>query len=253
VDRIGRYFEHDARSGSFARAAAVGRNGSSGMRARWRPGQVNAGALHLAFGRVPAAYFRTVDAGARDYREIHWRLWVRHSLGWSGGGAGKLTRAIVFGSSGWATAVKALVWSGRHADPPGSHPDQHFLVMEPTSGTSAAGKLLTTAYSDGTHVRWLGSTRGVIPLFAPDRVEGWHCVEVRVRLNTPGRSDGAFEVWVDGALDAGRADLGWVGTYGDYGINAIFLENYWNAGAPAAQERYLDDFVVSTERIGCGG
>jgi len=31
----------------------------------------------------------------------------------------------------------------------------------------------------------------------------------------------------------------------------VFFENYWNTGSPAAQERYLDDIVVSTRRIGC--
>jgi len=223
------------------------------MRARWQAGQVNAGALHLAFGRVPGPYFKAVDAGTSNYREVHWRVWVRHSDGWTGGGAGKLTRAVIFGSTEWATAIKALVWSGRHSDPPGSHPDQHHLLMEPTSGTSPEGQLRTTSYSDPTHVRWLGSRKGAAAPFAPDRVEAWHCVEVRVRLNSPGRSDGAFEVWVDGIPDASRADLNWVGFYDDFGINAIFLENYWNAGAPVAQERYLDDFVVSTARIGCGG
>jgi hypothetical protein len=125
-------------------------------------------------------------------------------------------------------------------------------MMEPTSGTSPEGELLTTAYSDPTHVRWLGSRRGMTPLFAPERVEAWHCVEARVRLNSPGQSDGAFQVWVDGDPDASRTDLNWVGSYDAYGINAVFLENYWNVGAPGIQERYLDDFVVSTTRIGCG-
>jgi hypothetical protein len=31
----------------------------------------------------------------------------------------------------------------------------------------------------------------------------------------------------------------------------VFVENYWNTGSPVAQERYLDNLVVSTQRIGC--
>jgi len=46
--------------------------------------------------------------------------------------------------------------------------------------------------------------------------------------------------------------LNWVGNYSAYGINAVFIENYWNKGAPVVQERYLDNFVVSRARIGCG-
>jgi hypothetical protein len=30
------------------------------------------------------------------------------------------------------------------------------------------------------------------------------------------------------------------------------VENYWNAGAPRPQDRFLDNVVVSTARIGCG-
>jgi len=32
----------------------------------------------------------------------------------------------------------------------------------------------------------------------------------------------------------------------------MYLEKYWNDGVPQAQERYFDNFVVSTQRIGCG-
>ncbi len=29
------------------------------------------------------------------------------------------------------------------------------------------------------------------------------------------------------------------------------LDGYWNGGSPRAQNRYFDNFVVSTSRIGC--
>jgi hypothetical protein len=31
----------------------------------------------------------------------------------------------------------------------------------------------------------------------------------------------------------------------------VFVENFWNAGSPVAQDRYIDNFVVSTQSIGC--
>jgi hypothetical protein len=31
----------------------------------------------------------------------------------------------------------------------------------------------------------------------------------------------------------------------------VFFENYWNSASPQNQERYFDDIVVSTQRIGC--
>ena len=82
-------------------------------------------------------------------------------------------------------------------------------------------------------------------------VGAWYCIEAHVRMNDSGLSNGLFEYWIDGALETSRSDLNWVGAYDEYGINAIFFENYWNSGSPVAQERYFDNIVVSTSRIGC--
>ena len=79
----------------------------------------------------------------------------------------------------------------------------------------------------------------------------WYCVETHVRLNDPGASNGYMEFWVNDGLQARTPNMNWIGAYSAYGLNAVFLENYWNAGSPVAQERYLDRFVVSTGRIGC--
>ena len=51
-------------------------------------------------------------------------------------------------------------------------------------------------------------------------------------------------------MDTFRDGLNWHSTWDAYGINAVFLENYWNSGSPVAQSRYFDDFVIATSRIG---
>lgn len=245
-DRLGQYFEYQSAGGSFARAAGVGNEGSYGMRARFAAGQVNAGALHLAFGRTPQSYFRAVDGGTRDYREIYWRFYLRHEPAWSGGGGNKLTRAFSFASSStWAQSMIAHVWSG------GSDPAWNHLIVDPASGTDEAGTLMTTAYNDFPNLRWLGATRGATPLFDSTHVGAWYCIEARVRLNDAAQSNGSFDLWVDGAADVSRTGLNWVGAFDGYGLNAVYLENYWNAGSPKAQERYFDNLVVSTARVGC--
>src|SRR6266446_9585183 len=67
-DRLPRYFEQGNRQGLFERTPGVGYGGSAGMRARWTaPRQVDAGFLHVAFGKVPASNFRPVDAGTEIY------------------------------------------------------------------------------------------------------------------------------------------------------------------------------------------
>ena len=244
-NRLGQYFEYDSSSGDFVRAAGVGMDGSYGMRVHFAAGQVSAGSLHLAMGKVPDSYFRTVDAGTAIYRNVYWRMYVRNQTGWSGGGGYKLSRAISFATSTWAEAMMAHVWG----DPPGSGE----LYLDPASGTDAAGNLLTTKYNDFANMRWLGAQSGVTPLFDASHVGQWYCVEAHAQLNDAGLSNGMFEFWINGNLEARETGLNWLGSFSAYGINALFFENYWNTGSPVAQERYFDNIVISTEPIGCVG
>jgi hypothetical protein len=125
-DRLARYFEYDAAGGNFARAAGVGYAGSSGMRTRFNSGTMSAGSLHLAMGRTPSSYFRPADAGTANYRDVYWRIYVKHQAGWVGGGGDKLSRAFVFANSNWAEAAIGHVWSGAS---PGA--DQDVLLADP--------------------------------------------------------------------------------------------------------------------------
>ncbi len=252
-DRLSQYFEYINPGGSsFVREAGVGTEGSYGMRVHFNKDQVEAGALHLAFGRTPGSYFRPVDAGNADYREIFWRMYLKHQSGWGDGGGFKLSRATVFAGSNWSQAMIAHVWSGLSFQGD-TNPSRYYLVLDPASGTDQAGNLQTTQYNDFANLRWLGAVVGQTPLFDSGHVGQWYCVEAHVRLNDPGSSNGLFEFWIDDNLEARKTDMNWVGSYTDYGINAVFFENYWNAGSHQTQERFFDNIVVSTQRIGCGG
>lgn len=243
-DRLAAYFEYENPGGRFTRSAGVGRSGSYGMRARWIVGAQSAGALHLAFGLTPQAYMKPVDAGTARYREIYWRFFVRRQAGWNGGGGDKVTRANIFASATtFAQALAAHVWSGTGAD-------TDYLTIDPASGTDEAGNLITSTYND-PNFRWLGAVRGNTPIFGSAASNTWTCIEAHVRLNDAGQSNGAFDVWINDGVEIQKSGINWIGSYTAYGINAIYLENYWNAGSPADQERYFDDFIVSTERIGC--
>jgi uncharacterized protein YjdB len=242
-DRLSSYFEYSDSDDRFIRSSGVGVDGSTGMRARWETGRVGAGNLHLAFGRTPSPYMRPVDDGTVNYRQVYWRMYLRHQPGWTGGGADKLSRAMIFATSGWAQAMIGHVWSS------GATNEQ--LAVDPASGTDETGNLKSTKYNDFDNLRWLGLARSDAPIFDSDHVGRWYCIEARVRLNDPGQSNGLFQLWIDGIQEAERTGLNWVGAYDAYGINAIFFENYWNSGSPVDQERYFDNIVVSTTRIGC--
>lgn len=245
-DRTGSYFEYDARKGSFVRSNGVGNGGSVGMVAHYAAGQVDAGSLHLAFGKTPQAYFRPVDSGTANYREIYWRVYLKNQTGWTGGGGAKLTRAFSFASTtSWAQSMFGHVWSG-------SGQNSNRLVLDPASGTDLAGNLATTTYNDFPNMRWLGAAPSSTPIFDAAYVGAWYCIEVHIKLNTAGQSNGVFDLWINGNAEASRTGLNWLGSFNAYGINAVYLENYWGAGgSPVAQDRYFDNLVVSTQRIGC--
>jgi hypothetical protein len=247
ADRLDRYFEHDIRHGRFVREAGAGYGSSFGMRAEFLPGDPHGGFLHVAFGKTPSVYMRPVDDGGSRYCDIYWRFDLRLQAGWLGGGADKLTRAMVLASDRFAQAAIGHVWSGAA---PGSDPDR--LYLDPASGTDETGILRTTTYNDFPRLRWLGSAGGRTPLFDDQHVGRWWCIEAHMKLNRQGADDGLFEFWVDDELQARRTDLNWVGAYSVYGINAVYLENYWTSVPfSTVQQRYFDNFIVSTSRIGC--
>ena len=244
-DRLTHYFEFDSSHGDFVRAAGVGIDGSYGIRSRFSAGQVSAGALHLAIGRTPAGYMRPVDAGRSDYREVYWRVYMRYEPGWTGGGGHKISRAQILTNAKWAQAMVVPVWGG---DTPQG---EDYLQIDPARGTDRTGAVRTTSYNDSRNLTFLGEAQGSKPIFDAAHIGSWYCIEAHVRLNDSGAENGVFEVWIDGDLDAQRNGLNLVGGYREYGINNVFLESYWNGGAPRGQERYFDNFVVSTQRIGC--
>ena len=238
-----RYFEYDNAGGRFVRVPNSGVNGSYAMRATWQPGDVGAGSIKRSFGRVPAGiYYGSQSNSTQDFRDIYWRLYVRTEPGWTGN-PDKLSRAMIFGSeTSWAEAMIAHVWTS-HYEPQ--------LLIDPASGIDSNNNLATTTYNDFANLRWLGAARSTTPIFSAENAGKWYCVEAHAKLNTPGSSDAVFEMWINGNLEASKRNFNWVGTWQKYGINSIFVENYWNEGAPGQRIRYLDNLVISTQPIGC--
>src|SRR2546430_14449376 len=120
------------------------------MRARWdSSGRVGAGALHLAMGRTPQAFFRPVDAGVAVYRDLYWRIFVKLQPGWRGGGAGKTTRAIRFAFRGWGGGMGAHVWGGEP-----QRAGEGYLPPDPPPRGEPVGGLPTTNYNAVDHPPW---------------------------------------------------------------------------------------------------
>lgn len=237
--KTGRYFEYVDNGGEFVPVNGAGVNGSRGMRAKWQQGGVEAGNLKLGFGKQPDGYMDKGIHSTEQFRDIYYRMYLKMQVGWQGNPY-KLSRATVFSSSDWSQAMIAHIWEN-NAD---------GLAIDPASGTDASGNVVTRGYNDFDHLTWLGNKSGITPVFSMENAGKWFCIEAHVKLNDPGQKNGIHEFWIDGVLQARSDNLDFTKTYTDFGINAIFFENYWNNGSPKNQERYIDNIVVSTKRIG---
>jgi hypothetical protein len=202
----------------------------------YRKGEQGIGNRKVFFGDSPTG---RVVCKNKVFENVYWRVYVKHQAGWSGGGEAKLSRITSIVSPRWEQGMIGHVWSSGET-----------LTLDPATGV-LDGRVVTTRYNDFTHLRWLGNRPSAQLALSSARESGWWCcVEARVKLNTPGRRDGLMQLWIDGQLAADRTGLDWRGTYIRHGLNAIFLETYWNEGSPVTQTRWLDNFVISTNPIG---
>jgi len=87
----------------------------------------------------------------------------------------------------------------------------------------------------------------------------WYYIEMRMKTNTPGNTNGIFELWIDncgtdglgctgsGTKRTSRADVDW-GNTGDLKLGTVWHENWGNPGSTG--EEYYDQMIVATKRIG---
>lgn len=84
----------------------------------------------------------------------------------------------------------------------------------------------------------------------------WVCVEQRIVLNTPGRSDGSVTVWLDGKQVHSSTGLTYRSTP-SLKIDGLFFSTFFGGGdeswaTPRDQAARFGGFVISPQRAGCG-
>lgn len=216
---------------------AFGGQGKS-MLCLYEKGKRGKGGRKVFFGDSPVYANKTVRRGEK-FDEIYWRIYVKHQYGWIGSPA-KMSRATSLTSPEWAQAMIAHVWSSHSSS----------LTLDPVCGLRK-DRVATRKYNDFERMKWLGNKPvSKFPIHATEESGYWVMVESRAKLNTPGKSDGINQLWIDGRLECERRKLNFRDSYTKHGINAVFLEAYWNKGSPVTQSRWYDEFVISTEPIG---
>ncbi len=227
-------------TGDIDRTVGFGGTGGA-MLCLYEKDQQGIGNRKVFFGDSPTG--KVVRPGEK-FNEIYWRIYVKHQEGWTSGspdrgGPDKMSRATSIVSPSWNQAMISHVWSVGDT-----------LTLDPASGVRD-GQVVTTKYNDFDHLHWLGNKpTATFPIHSTAEAGWWVCVECRAKLNTPGKKDGLNQLWIDGRLEAERKNLDWRGTYDAHGINAVFLEAYWNKGSPVTQKRWYDNFIIATKPIG---
>lgn len=223
-------------SGILTSEQRFGEEGQSKL-SYYEKGSRGNGGCKVFFGDSPTG--NPIINQGKTYQDIYWRIYVKHQDGWQGGGPAKLSRATSLVTSNWAQAMIAHVWSVGET-----------LTLDPASGIKGS-QVVTEKYNDFDHLHWLGNRPWAkMQIHSTEESGWWVCVEARAKLNTPGASDGLNQLWLDGRLETERHNLNFRGSYTKHGINAVFLESYWNDGSPVTQSRWFDNFVISTEPIG---
>lgn len=91
--------------------------------------------------------------------------------------------------------------------------------------------------------------------FQPER---WYCIEVFVKLNTPGQADGELAAWIDGELKLAYDGREFRGATplapapSTARIDSVAVTGYYGGVTPVPQEQYswIDDTVFSSQPIG---
>jgi hypothetical protein len=76
----------------------------------------------------------------------------------------------------------------------------------------------------------------------------WYCLELELKANTPGLHNGLQKMWIDGSFKGEVSNMRWRDTT-NLRINAFQLT--FSGAVPVTQHVWIDNVVVSTQKIGC--
>jgi len=148
----------------------------------------------------------------------------------------------------WGPSGTGLIGLGPYS----TYPQLYAFVFGDTGELALQAEVVAEAGWDVENFR---QNQGTPLAFAPQR---WYCVEVHVKLNTPGLADGEVAAWIDDELKLFYPERQFRGAAStDPAPSTATVESayiaggYGGAAVPRLQYAWHDDHVVSSQRIGC--
>lgn len=187
---------------------------------------------HYTVGQVDAGWISRIDdTGYPDHVFMRWYHKFEDNFE---GFPPKMARIRYRHHSGdWTTIFAVHCWLEN---------DGHLALDVYASNSSQAN-------SSG----WLPIAVTPFTFSEPENIGTWICIEMEMQLNTSAETDGAYRLWIDDTLITERLNVDLRGSTQDK-INEFMLDCYWNDGSPQEQNRYYDNLVISTQKIGpCSG
>jgi len=204
----------DISSDGMSVTANDGRDGSKALTQRYTTGQVDAGWI-----------VKIKPEGYPDH--IFYRFYHKFGTGYVSFPP-KMSRVGYRNRSTWTEIFRVHTWLDR---PTGTLTADVLAKNSTQANSGGYLSLLSANYSFANHIN------------------EWVAVEVELKLNTSGARDGIYRVWVNDSLVIERLNVDIRGSTADK-INEVMLDAYWNGGATGNLNRYFDDFVISTQKIG---
>ena len=165
--------------------------------------------------------------------------WLRASEGGKLPGLAATYSRAAWGDRPWDGAKGWSLRGAYHPPPKAGHPAGARMMLGSYAYHAKADPL-------GQPMPWPGNE--LAALVKPGR---WYCIEQHVRLNTPRREDGVFQVWLDGALVLDRSDLRLRDVFGVH-IEEVWMNFFHGGGGspPVDIHAYIDGVVVARRYIG---
>jgi hypothetical protein len=245
----------EAHTGQYAvYMPAAADSGYRGATLRWRPcvGENRPGCTLEGYDKL---YFRAWVRFAPDHHETHHFLsvgggplddyWAPYgNAGCRPNGRRSMGTTVDF-KAGSHESLFYTYFPDMHCDPE-SVCDNYADPQSICDGCATKDMPCT----DGLECCWGNHFKPDPPVALP--VGSWFCLEIMMKANTVGQSDGEMAYWVDGALAHHVKDMLWR-TDSNLQLNKANLQHYiTTSDADGHSNRvWFDDVVVSTARIGC--